>query len=45
MSVEMETSTSQIKPQTGEKAQSVKTAEKVEENQEEQDKVIVKRGV
>ncbi|HEM7071616.1 TPA: hypothetical protein U2K26_000466, partial [Legionella pneumophila] len=45
LSVEMETSTSQIKPQTGEKAQSVKTAEKVEENQEEQDKVIVKRGV
>nr|WP_278043821.1 Dot/Icm T4SS effector Lem8 [Legionella waltersii] len=44
LSVEMETSTNQIKPQTSEKAESVKTAEKVEENQEEQNKVIVKRG-
>ncbi|HDS3850529.1 Dot/Icm T4SS effector Lem8 [Legionella pneumophila] len=44
MSAKMEKSTSQIKPQTSEKAESVKTAEKVEENQEEQNKVIVKRG-
>ncbi|HIC7358963.1 TPA: Dot/Icm T4SS effector Lem8 [Legionella pneumophila] len=45
LSLEMETSTRQIKPQISENVESVKTAEKAEENQEEQSRVIVKRGV